>query len=438
MPAKKSSLVKKRRASSAPSKRVTYKGHGAYTYSNPGPYGRAGRVAGRAFGAAVGTRWGMPNLGAEVGERLGGLIHYPARWLGSGNYQLAPHHETGGRAIAPMPPKFTNKGEYVEICHREYICDIISSSVAGNFRIDNFPLQPGSSQTFPWLSNVVASNFQTYKFDGCIFSFESRSADALNSVNTALGTVVAAINYDSSDAVYTTRSEMENTDWSHSAAPSDSFIVPVECETKQTALGGLLYVRHAAVPSGADIKTYDLGRLSVASIGCQGTSVNLGSLYVTYKVRLYKPIILRPLSEAYYYHVRLTAASASAQLGTSRTSVFNNFNVSATNTVVTLDRTYLRENMRFVVSYVITGTGATCVTPDTALVGAQGVGIYNNAGFAYAAVGNTTAMNLTLVIQITQAGTLANPTITFSNGTYPTSFESGDLIIWQVNSPNAS
>ena len=404
-------------------RRVRISKHGAYSYSNPGPVGKVGRRVGRAIGASLGSKYGLANVGAEVGERVGGLIHYPAKWLGSGAYSLDNVH--AGQTISPMNPQFTDGKDYVVICHREYIGDVLSAgSPVGTFSINDYPIQPGSQKTFPWLSSVVGSTFQSYMFEGCIFEFQSRSADALNSTNTALGTVVAAINYDSSDEPFTTRAEMENTSWSHSSAPSKSFVIPVECEKKQTALGGMLYIRHASPPAGTDIKTYDLGRLSIASVGCQGSAVNLGSLYVTYKIRLYKPVILKPLTQAYQFHMRLSGAPTTLlPLGPTggRSVVWNNMNCQVNDNVVTFDRNFVRQGMRFIMLFVNQwqSTTGNLSYGDITFTDLAGVAKFNNGsvnGYANNQINTMTPglLNRTFMFEIRNEISQQNPTITFT------------------------
>lgn len=72
------------------------------------------------------------------------------------------------------------------ITHREYIADIVTGPDAGSFSYVTYSINPGSTNLFPWLSNI-AQNFESYKMLGLVFEYKSMSADALNSVNTALG-----------------------------------------------------------------------------------------------------------------------------------------------------------------------------------------------------------------------------------------------------------
>ena len=240
-----------------------------------------------------------------AGKAIGG-------WLGSGDYVST----SGNTVLAPDPPKISMGRDAVTITHREYLGDIISSSTANTFKIQKFGLNPSDMNTFPWLANVTQPNYQQFQFEQLIFEFRTFSADALNSTNTALGSVFACINYDYSDPDITSRQQVENTDWANACKPSESMFIPVECDPKQTGLNnGLLYIINGNnVPTGADPKTYYLGKLFIGTTGLQGTSVNVGSLYVHYKVKLYKPVMTAPASNALVY-TRAASGNSSSLWG---------------------------------------------------------------------------------------------------------------------------
>lgn len=50
-----------------------------------------------------------------------------------------------------------------------------------------------------------------------------------------------------------------------------------------------LYVRSGMVPTGQDIRMFDLCKFQIATNGLQGTNVNVGELWVTYQVAMIKP-----------------------------------------------------------------------------------------------------------------------------------------------------
>lgn len=347
-------------------------GNGAYSYDNPGPFGRAGEAAGQLLGGRFGGPAGTYLLG-KAGRFVG---HNVGKLFGSGSYDVV-HGDT--TTMAPDPPRFSNNTRDDSVCisHREYLGDIITSSTIGALKVETFNLNPASNNVFPWLSHIAGPNFQQYKFDGLVFEFRSFSADALNSANTALGSVFACINYDSSDADFTSRNEIENSDWSRSAKPSESFMIPVECAPRQTAMQGLLYVANANnIPVGSDPKTYLLGKLSLGTTGFQAASVNIGSLYVTYKIRLYKPLLSRPESFSNISQWVRTGTSNTAPLGSTSLSPALNAIACDTNGLtfidsktIRLDKRRLEINAIYILRCEWQGTSSVSVqSPDPTLI----------------------------------------------------------------------
>ena len=332
--------------------RQRLRGSGAYTLDD-GPWAKRGaalgNVIGRYYGGALG---GM--AGSYLGRRL---FHYPARLFGSGSYTQVNAPGARISRMAPQVPSFVNDSGDDSVCivHREYLGDVITSGTAGAFSINSYGLNPSEVNTFPWLSNLAQPNYQQYKFEGLVFEFRSFSADALNSTNTALGSVFACINYDYTDQDLASRYEVENTDWSASCKPSEHMMIPVECKARQTSMNGLLYVINGnTIPPNTDPKTYYLGKLWVGTTGFQGTNVNIGSLYVTYKVRLYKPLMTPPLSNGLLALYTRQSATVAAPFGTSTLSTdltCDSWGVTfnSAGTVMTIDKSRLVVGQVFLV-----------------------------------------------------------------------------------------
>jgi hypothetical protein len=247
-----------------------------------GTFSRMGNAAGGFAGARLGGSGGAM-IGKTLGGKLGNLV---SQAVGFGDYHVKKNTliSSGGGD----PPVINNGLRSNIIRHREYVCDILSSPTAGAFNIQSFPVNPGMSVTFPWLSSI-ASSYQEYMFRGLIFEYKTTSADALNSTNTALGTVVLATDYNVLNAAYANKQQMENSDFSSSSKPSCDIIHPVECDPKQTPVDRL-FVRTGTVSTG-DLRFNDLGNFQIASVGFQGTSVNCGELWCSYEVEFFKPIL---------------------------------------------------------------------------------------------------------------------------------------------------
>jgi hypothetical protein len=136
--------------------------------------------------------------------------------------------------------------------------------------------------------NPIAHSFQQYEIKGMVFEFLSTSANALNSTNTALGTVFMVTNYDSVAPPFASRKEMENTEFCSVTRPSRSMIHPIECKPQLTTLQ-TLYIR-GEVDTDFDIRFYDFGRFQIATEGMQAAGVEIGELWVSYDIELLKPI----------------------------------------------------------------------------------------------------------------------------------------------------
>jgi len=232
------------------------------------------------------------SAGSLLGKGLAIAGRTAAKIFGLGDYEVKKNVLMSGNLpeVYNMP-----KGGGTIIRYQEYLGDIITSATPGNFKIDAYNIQPGLPASFPWLSQIAA-NYEQYSLEGIVYQFKSTSANALNSVNTALGSVMLATNYDVSDPPFVSKSEMLNYEYSSSCKPSESVLHMIECDPKQSVLTEL-YTRTGELPLNKDLKFYDLGKFQIATVGFQGTSVNIGELHVTYQVRLLKPKLFSTLGE---------------------------------------------------------------------------------------------------------------------------------------------
>jgi len=187
------------------------------------------------------------------------------------------------------PPQIeTSKMKSTIIRHREYVADVLSSEV---FAIQaTYPLNPGNSTTFPWLSQV-ASNYQEWRCNGMIFEFKSTAGDAIASDNNSLGEVIISTQYNPNTAPFATKIQMENEEFSTDIKPSESAIHGIECMRQQTPLS-TQYIRSGTLTNPFDsLQFYDLGTTYVATSGQQTNGVNLGEIWVSYEIELIKPRI---------------------------------------------------------------------------------------------------------------------------------------------------
>lgn len=203
--------------------------------------------------------------------------------FGSGKYSLK-----GGNSCwdsSSQVPVMHSGKESIRFCHREYLGQVSSSTA---FTIQyNEQINPTNTVLFPYLSSM-ANNFQEYRFKGLAFYFKSTSADALNSTNTALGTVIMTAHYRADAPAPTNKVAMLNEMWSIDGRPSADIAMPVECAPQECPLN-ILYCGDGSLGTN-DPKFYNLAQFYLATQGSQAVA-DIGELYVTYDIELYKPIL---------------------------------------------------------------------------------------------------------------------------------------------------
>lgn len=210
----------------------------------------------------------------------------------------------------------------IVLTHSEYIGDVVPTS--SSFQSQYFlSINPGLPGTFPWLSNI-AQFYEEYSFLQLVFTFKSMVTEGNAS---ASGTVIMATQYNPANAAFSSKQSMENYDYAQSAKVTANAHHGIECDPTKHGGGAIEYVRSGAVPSGQDLKTYDLATFQLATTGAQA-NLNVGELWVSYKVVLRKTKIL-PTGPG----TRVVSALAyTGTLGaTTGSTVFNNVTTSTSN-----------------------------------------------------------------------------------------------------------
>lgn len=139
----------------------------------------------------------------------------------------------------------------------------VSGSVACN---------PGLAGSFPWLAGH-ANLFERYRIHKLVYRYKNLKGTASN------GNVLMSFDYDTLDNPPATAIEMTQSTVYVDGAPWRIFELSVPCDKRD------LFTRSAAV-AGADLKTYDMGKLHIAAEGCADTSPH-GYLEVEYDVELF-------------------------------------------------------------------------------------------------------------------------------------------------------
>jgi hypothetical protein len=324
-------------------------------------------------------------------------------------------------------PMFKTTGAPIFV-HREYIQDIYSSI---NFTVTSFPINPGLVATFPWFSSVSPS-FEQYIILGMLFEYRATSAFALNSTNTALGTVIMATEYNVENPIFPSKTSMEQHEFAISVPPQSNGLHPVECDSRLNILNSK-YVRVGAVPTGADPRFYDHGNFCLATSGMQANSAIIGELWCTYKIQLLKPNMNIVNNDTIWGHWRDSVVgdvNGGALFGTTANLVANPFNtINVTIFGSTITFAY-PPGYNFMVSYFVKGGNTTLnINTSATYTGTAVTNLFKNDTVGIVQSPEATQNSTTLSFQSTLVTTAQGGFVAYSNATLPTSVSSMDLFI---------
>ncbi len=296
----------------------------------PTRLGAALRAVGGMGGRYLGNLVGLGDAGSGIGRTLGATV---SRWLGSGDYAIS---QNSVMKMSPdgSIPLMHKSDQTVVIRHREFLGELTGSA---NYTVQrSFPLNPGLSTTFPWLS-TIAANFSEYRIKGLVFHYVPTSGYAVSGTNPAIGTVMIQTSYRATESAPTSKVELLNEYWSSESCPADAFCHPIECNPKENPFS-VQYVRIGDLPSSENQLMYDLGTTRIATSGMPASNV-VGDIWVTYEVELKKPRVtaLNSENEHSLEGASSTAIAAGTPFGTNFTETFDTSGggISVSSTAVT-------------------------------------------------------------------------------------------------------
>lgn len=377
-----------------------------------------------AGGSALGGLFGAP--GSAIGNQAGNFL---SDILGMGDYEVKSNSLSTSGAIMPTTsgvPTFHSAKRSVRVHHREFLTDITSSTA---FALTSYIINPGLQSTFPWLSSI-AENFAAYKFHGLVFEFWSTSSNALNNINTALGTVIMATQYNAARSNFLSKAEMEQYEFTTSCKPSMSMIHPVECATGESPLEEL-YVRTGALPAGEVQQFYDFGKFQLATVGMQNANT-IGELWVSYDVELFKPRISPGLYSGAYARLNNGPYDANNTLGAIQTNPIGDIGITISATGAGFDTINIPSTFTtgaFHITVIWIGANTATTNPTIALSNLTAVNRFaiSTSGSIYSGGTTTTlAFNGTYSINGYSA---TGSTIRFSAGTLPGTPSSVSVLI---------
>jgi hypothetical protein len=259
----------------------------------------------RATGTIKGSGGYIADLFADGGRAAGNWLGGKAEQIfGIGNYTA--HNNITGPNVSSQS-KFAGN---TVIEKREFIGNVLTST---GYDVQYLiPVNPGVMT--PWLGNI-ARNYQQWKGLGLVVQYVPESGVAISGSNVSLGWVGAAPVYNAAENVPSSEGAFLNYDGVVSGVPSQNFVCGFEMAKSQSVLD-LMYIRTGELPAADDIQFYDKGYIAIAAGGCKENGDIAGKLYVTYKIRLEKPL---STAEAFGSAFTCTRASfsAGAPFGTS-------------------------------------------------------------------------------------------------------------------------
>lgn len=317
----------------------------------------------------------------------------PSRSLPSSS--VAAAYSTGQQTGIPQTIR---KGyNSTRIVHKELISSVSGSS---GFAVSTFPINPGLSATFPWLS-VQATGWEKYYFHSIRFCYYTRTG------STTTGSLTLAPDFDAADAGPTTEQIVST----YSTAVEDAPWKNITLTLDRDRINIEKYIRLGGIGANLDIKTYDLANLYVCSV--DGANVGWGKLWVEYDVELINPQT-PPTGQSNFATLFANTASGTGlspalPFGTGAESTAGYYAPSSDGIN---DRVYfanLTVGVKYIISMYVQGTGFTVLSL------ASGAGFTANVDFGtscikadetYAEAAKTyTATSTTGYINITCTGT---------------------------------
>jgi len=275
-------------------------GHGSYeSVKKKNKQRSANKVAKQLAATMSAPQSGFKGHGDYLGDLLGGWGNKLGNWLsgkamgllgGSGDYGDETVHVNAEKPVensmlnGSAVPTIKNKGQAFIFRHKEYISDV-SPSV--NFTLQNYLINPGNGNLFPWLQSQAIS-YEEYQILGMIAEYVPEIGSA--SVNSQ-GSVMISTEYNAVKANFSSKAQMLNQEYAVSCAPQHGMMHAIECAKSETTFPHRYVLNGTAVPGTEDPKTYFWGNLQVATQGQANTTGKIGELWVTYEIACFKPII---------------------------------------------------------------------------------------------------------------------------------------------------
>lgn len=249
------------------------------------------KMGGGVAGGIAGNFLGNGKMGRKLGKGLGAKL---SKLVGSGDYAANTEDIAVNSLVKAGANQYASFGDNtssVRIQHREYLRDIYTGPTAGAFNYTTVAVNPGLHESFPYLAGI-ASNFEEYRVSGIVYEVVSTTSP-YNSAS-AMGSIVMAMQYNASSPPFSTKPQMENSDFAISARFDKSLMYGIECKDLAT---NNLYVRAHDISARTPLTSTDVGLLQIATQPSSTfpTNSTIGELWVSYDIEFLRPHISDPI-----------------------------------------------------------------------------------------------------------------------------------------------
>lgn len=235
------------------------------------------RLVGR--GAEAATRYGLDFLKSKI-----------ATITGSGDYTIGDTPSYNVLSNRDQAPAFSTKGKTVNVCHREFVTTVYSSTTASSFQVQTFALTPTNSSLFPWLSQM-AGLYKRFRFHGVTVEFRTQCGIAVSGTNSQVGLVISGWTSDPvAQIAGLRRSQIEQQENVVTVPPYRSSVMGVECarstQSRDWFETAPLIIKNNLTLGGSIVNRnpFDtiFGQIFLASDGIPVANQQLGELWVSY------------------------------------------------------------------------------------------------------------------------------------------------------------
>ena len=399
---------------------------------------------------------GLNQLAVRAGEYFTGSGDYHVGNMGKvkhvGNSIM--HGNVKRQHAGYLRPKIQSRKNDMEtmIIHSEFIGNLVSSSTTNSFIAQNYGINAGNIGFASWLAGVSA-NYEEYSFDSLIVEYKPLVSSATSTTSgtlVSMGKVVLAVDYNSVNGGFTSSATAENSFASVSVNPSEPCFLAVECKNNMNPMNKYYVSNQQNLTAGqnnSDIRFQNMGVLSVIADQipiASSTAITLGQIFLHYRVRLTKPVLVAGLSNLLTAHYKINSGSQAYPLGVSSppTASSTNFLPLTFNASTNVNSFYFPLSVTqgsFLVCYTgytssTTFVGAAFTSPNNTVTFTQLFNVDNNSYYPFPLQAGAASASICIlcVASVNAPGSVLGQ-IQVNVTTMGTNITAGDLIITPFN-----